>query len=205
MKGFIYANYFGNRNIDEDNLIVVFNDQGEMINSFGKRILHGKNALGNRNLSNLAFIDIDENDRVYVLWENVNLFRKYTAEGKMLIEGSIKDKKFEEISDENIRTLKTRETNFQTMRYLNRDLVCSNGKLFTLQNYPRLMIYEIAESGEVTNEYWVATPFKFISSGFDISIIDKGNLRFHVLQVYPDDVLETYQIKVDYHKIESSR
>ena len=180
-------------NIDEDNLIVVFNDQGKMIQSFGKRILHGKNPSGNRNLSDQAFIDIDENDDVYVFWQNVNLFRKYTSEGKMLIEGSIKDKKFDDISDKNIRTLKTEETNHQMMLFLIRDFIHSNGKLFIMQTYPRLTIYEIAESGEITNVYWAATPYAFSSSSFDISY-DRGNLKFHILQ---EDIWKHIRLKTD--------
>lgn len=191
-KGLIYLNYTG-RIKENNDLIEIINNRGELISSFGSKILYGANNSLHMRESNQAIIAIDEKDDVYLLWRNINIFRKYTSLGELIYEGKINSKKHDELSNKNIETLKNNKEDLRLL-YVNQDFCYDNGKFYSLRTYPRLTIYEITEKGEIINTYWANTPFQYLARRILVRHIN-NTIKIYALQLFPEAKLEVYKIK----------
>ncbi len=78
-----------------------------------------------------------------------------------------------------------------TYRHLAGGFCFNNGKLYVLRIYPRLIIYELSETGKVERIFWVNTPFGYQASSL---IVRNENDKFKVytVQLYPEMKIEIY-------------
>lgn len=97
--GRIYANN-RSREYEKEDLIEVLDRSGATIRAFGKRILF-KNITPSHNE---VRIDVSRDQRLFMVWEEFNVFRIYSLEGKVLAEGKFSYKPLDEISDINLES-----------------------------------------------------------------------------------------------------
>jgi len=82
-----------------DSLITVFNQSGKKVNAFGSRI---KYHLYNVEMNlNEVSIDFDQNDNLWVVFHNKPLIRRYTKDGKLILEKKIEDSEMISIEKDN--------------------------------------------------------------------------------------------------------
>jgi hypothetical protein len=188
-EGRIYANY-RSREYEKEDLIEVLDRGGATIRAFGKRILF-KNITPSHNE---VRIDISRDQRLFMVWEEFNVFRIYSLEGKVLAEGKFSYKSLDEISDVNLESKMVNGS--ITFRNLFGGMCEDNGKLYLLRNYPRMEIFEGNDKGEIENIYWFKTGYDYI--GRDLFIVHRNGRRYFVtLQVFPEVRVEVFSIADD--------
>ncbi len=184
-NGLIYVNYLS-RNFSEENLIEIIDQEGRLVRSFGKR----KEFIKPNIFQNETFLAMGKDGSVYALWRTINILRKFTTDGKMQFETKINDTVYDDISNENMSRINP-NNGPMTYRHLAGGFCFNNGKLYVLRIYPRLIIYELSETGKVERIFWVNTPFGYQASSL---IVRNENDKFKVytVQLYPEMKIEIY-------------
>ena len=178
-EGRIYANNRSSEYEKED-LIEVMDRSGAPIRAFGKRIVF-------KNISpshNEVHIDVSQDQRLFMVWKNFNVYRIYSLEGKLLAEGKFSYKTLDEISGINLESKMVNGS--ITFRNLFFGMCEDNGKFYLFKYYPRIEIFECTERGEVERVYWFKTGYDYI--GRDLYVVRRNGLRYFVtLQVFPEE------------------
>ncbi|MCG7851581.1 MAG: NHL repeat-containing protein [Methanosarcinaceae archaeon] len=186
-NGKIYANYMDS-NIAEENLIEVLNKDGSFERAFGRRNKFKYDS----NIHNEVLLSLVDNKYIFALWSHFNILKKYSLDGKLLLETSIKNNIFNNISEENDSMMKVENHSIKS-KILFSGFSIKEGKLFILKQYPRLEIYECKENGDIDNVYWIDTEFNYIGNGLTV-VEENKYLYFITVQSYPEGRIGMYSV-----------
>jgi hypothetical protein len=182
--GFIYTNP---QSFDPQYpLIEVFNMKGELVKSFGKRINFGNYSFAHSK----AILTISSNGELIVAWESFDYLRKYSKDGKLLLETRLKHKYVNEKSKINM------ETKFKSMMMgLYRtitDIYSTKNAIYVLITYPRIEILKFDNNFHLENVFWADVVPRYL--GFDFFVLEKdnGQLLFYILQCLPENKIEVF-------------
>jgi hypothetical protein len=185
--GRIYANYM-NGKLEEENLIEVLNKDGSLDKAYGRRNKFKYDS----SVHNEVILSLENNIFIYALWKHFNILKKYSLDGKLLFEKSIKNKIFNNISEENDSMMKPADHSV-TARVLFTGFYVKAGKLFIMKQYPRLEIYECKENGDIDHVYWADTTYNYIGEGLAV-VNDDKNMYFVTVQSFPEKRIEVYSV-----------
>jgi len=187
-SGMIYANYISN-NYDE-NLIEIINDRGELIRSFGKRLTSRDNI----KIFNEVFIATANNKYIFVLSKYFNIFRKYSIDGKLLLEKKINNDNINNISEKNIIDMVPKDGSVRG-RELFSGMCYYDGSIFIIKTYPRIEIFKCDEDANIKNIHWHDIQYNYIGSNIIVTNIS-GKRNYITLQKYPDSSVIVYSSEI---------
>lgn len=166
-------------------LIEVLNKDGQLIDSFGKRINFKYYSFAHNEID----ISVNNNGEIYAAWINFPYVKRFSKDGKLLSEYEIKYKLIHELSKPNYKQKRTKQK-VVIMPLINGIIAKENG-FYLFLTYPRIEILEFNLKGEIINIFWKEQAFEYLASDFLVK--EKAQEKsFYILQGSPEQKIEIF-------------
>jgi hypothetical protein len=180
--GFIYTNP---QSFDPQYpLIEVFNIKGELVRSFGKRLNFGNNT------PNDVILTMSPNEELIVAWTRFDYLRKYSKDGKLLLETKLKHKYVNEKSKINMKSkfIKGVRSFYETIT----NIYSTKNAIYVLITYPRIEILEFDNNFQLRKVFWAEIGPQDLIRDFFVLEESNGQLLFYILRCFPEEKIEVF-------------
>lgn len=177
----------------ESRQVIVINEKGEVIRSFGKAKTFVKDGVP----LNFVYLEKTNRNEIFAIYRHFPIIRKYSQQGGLLFERRLTNAAMTRVAKINLK--KSQSGARLRKGYILNVIATSmlNDHLFLLCHKVNPFILEYDDQGVQVGIYRINRTDQYMAKSFVVTEDENKNKIFHLLQVFPESIVDIYSESSD--------